>query len=343
MRFGRFACVVGLNIALLAGCGAQTTTPMTAASQNVPSPGTGAVRDPNKLVYLSEWRILGHPSAAIFYGYKSMRRVGHITGFNERTGQCVDAAGDVWIAQADGQAVTEYAHGGTTPIKTLATSGRAFGCSVAPDGDLAVGNFDVGSAPGSIQVFKNASGPPHQYTCPGFGYYDDPGYDANGNLYVEVLVDLRTSTTGVCELPAGGNALRPVSLNVTIGATGSTMWDGKYITLTDTNYNGTYGTAIYQATESPSGNLTVVGTTVLFDRRGRVAGGRQPFIVGDENTPRNRHQGSVVVGFSESLLTYWNYPAGGKPIKRFPDATETRHPFGESVSIDRATSPSTLH
>ncbi|MBV8197427.1 MAG: hypothetical protein JO263_04790 [Candidatus Eremiobacteraeota bacterium] len=274
-----------------------------------------------KLIYLSEWRI-GRPDVVIVYDYRTRQRVRTLQGFNEPTGQCVDAAGDIWIAQADGYSVTEYAHGGTTPIKTLHTSGRAFGCSVAPNGDLAVGNFDVGSAPGSIQVFKNASEPGQQYVCPGYGYYDVPGYDGKGNLYVETLVDLRTGKTGVCMLPAGGSALRPVTVNVTINSTGSVMWDGKHITLTEVNYHGSYTTAIYQAEESPSGNLTVVGTTVLTDRRGRPAGGRQPFILGN-----------VVVGLSDSVLAYWRYPAGGRPTKQFPKTSKTRGPFGESVSI----------
>ncbi|MBV9232935.1 MAG: hypothetical protein JO030_02735 [Candidatus Eremiobacteraeota bacterium] len=343
LRFAGCAAGAGMTLALVAGCGGANTptvpTPhgvangATRAGAAVP----GDKRNVKRLIYVSEWRI-GKPGIVSVFDYQTKQHVHTLSGFNQPTGQCVDAAGDIWIPQADGQSVTEYPHGEWTPIKTLHTSGRAFGCTVSPSGDLAVGNFDVGSAPGSIQVFKNASEPAQQYRCPGFGYYDVPGYDGHGNLYVETIVDLRTGQTGVCELPAGGTALKPVTLNVTLNSTGSVMWDGKYITLTENNYQRTYGTAIYQATESPSGNLTVVGTTVLTDRLGRPSGGRQPFILGNENTPKNMHQARIVVGLSASpsgdpVMAYWKYPAGGKPIELFSSRYKIRDFFGESVSI----------
>lgn len=216
---------IGLAVVLLAGCGDQavmTGTPQglvradAAPDVSWMSPEAERV---HKLIYVSEFL----EGTALVYDYQTGEREGKLTGFNEPTGQCVDAAGNVWIAQADGQSVTEFAHGGRTPLKTLSTSGRAFGCSVSPNGDLAVANFDVGSAPGSIQVFKKASGPPQQYTCPGYGYYSPPGYDGKDNLYVAALVNLRTTVYGVCMLPAGGSALEPVKVSVTINDAGSVM------------------------------------------------------------------------------------------------------------------------
>ncbi len=337
-RFGtsRHAMSSWVAVALLTGCGAL---PLGSAQRTEMSGATHGrswmareAKKLDKLVYVSEWP---HGPVSV-YDYRTMHIVGKLEGFNEPTGQCVDAAGDVWISQADGQSVTEYAHGGSRPIKTLSTSGRAFGCSVSPNGDLAVANFDVGSAPGSIQVFKKASGPPEQYSCSGYGYYYSPGYDGKGNLYVEVLANLQGFNFGVCRLPSGGNALEPVKINVTIKSAGSVMWDGRYITLAELNYHGSYTTAIYRAKESSSGNLTVVGTTVLVDSFGRPAGGQQPFILGKRNTPDNAQQSGVVVGQSDSLLTYWRYPRGAKPTKTFPSGfLQVDDPFGESVSIGR--------
>ncbi|MBV8067114.1 MAG: hypothetical protein JO113_03975, partial [Candidatus Eremiobacteraeota bacterium] len=210
---------------------------------------------------------------------------GILAGFNEPAGLCVDAGGDVWIAQADGEAVVEYAHGGTRPIKTLNTSGRAFGCSVAPNGDLAVANFDVGSSPGSVQVFKHASGTPQQYTCPGRGYYYPPGYDIEGNLYVEALDNLRLADVGVCMLASNGNSMKSVNVNVTINSGGSVMWDGRHITLTDVDYDKMWTTAVYRARESAGGDLTVIGTTQLTANHGNTAVVQQPFLIGKENPP----------------------------------------------------------
>jgi hypothetical protein len=148
------------------------------------------------------------------------------------------------------------------PDQDAAHERTAFGCSVSPNGDLVVGNFDVGSAPGSIQAFKNASGSPKQYTCPSYGYYEPPGYDGKGNLYVEVLVNLEGLNVGVYRLPSRGTSLQPVKVNVTINSGGSAMWDGKYITFTEVNYKNSYTTAIYQTKESPSGDLTERSGTV---------------------------------------------------------------------------------
>jgi hypothetical protein len=324
--------------AMLSGCSGSrppasgAVIPQNASTRTTPMhswmlPQAKSVK---RLLYVSDFT----GGVVYVFDYETGTSEGTLTGFNEPTGQCVDAVGDVWIAQADGQSVTEYAHGGTTPIKQLATSGRAFGCSVSPNGDLAVGNFDVGSAPGSIQVFKGASNPPTQYSCHGFGYFSSPGYDGKGNLYVEVFTTLQRPVSGVCLLPSGGSALQPVTLNAKIGATGSTMWDGKYITLTDEDYNGTYTTAVYQAAESASGNLTVVGTTRMSDPQGRPAGGMQPFILGKKNTPKNMQQATVIVGLGDGVVGYWRYPQGGTPQKMQPQAfLSLRDLFGESVSI----------
>jgi hypothetical protein len=340
LDLGRHILGIGLT-ALLGGCGGTQTAATNAIPQGIAGSDRAArggswmspdAKKLDKLVYVSEW-----PKGPVsVYEYQTARLVGRLTGFDQPTGQCVDGAGDIWIAQADGRSVAEYAHGGSSPIKTLHTSGRAFGCSVSPNGDLAVANFDVGSAPGSIQVFKNASGSPKEYTCPGYGYYEPPGYDGKGNLYVEVLASLREIDFGVCRLPSGGSALQPVKVNVTINSGASVMWDGKYITLTDVNYKNTYTTAIYQAKESRSGDLKVIGTTVLEDGIGQPAGGWQPFILGKKNTPDNTHQSSVVVGLSDGVVSYWSYPLGGKPAKSFPIAFfSTLSPFGEAVSIGR--------
>lgn len=113
------------------------------------------------------------------------------------------------------------------------------------------------------------------------------------------------------------------------------MWDGKYITLTDQNYDATESTAIYQATESKSGNLKVVGTTDLTDTCNQTrADVPQPFIVGDLNTPVLRRQGTLVAGGNiacHARLDYWAYPfPSGNPIVVLSHAPA--RPFGEGYS-----------
>ena len=44
---------------------------------------------------------------------------GTLTGFDAPNGECVDKAGDVFVANEDESQILEYAHGGTSPIETL--------------------------------------------------------------------------------------------------------------------------------------------------------------------------------------------------------------------------------
>jgi hypothetical protein len=127
--FGRHILGVGLCAAALCGCAGPQTAAPNGIPQGIASTGQAMrgrswmLRDAKRLekpVYVSEW-----PNGPVsVYDYQTGTLVGRLGGFDEPTGQCVDAVGDVWIAQADGQSVTEYAHGGSSPIKTLHTSGQ---------------------------------------------------------------------------------------------------------------------------------------------------------------------------------------------------------------------------
>ncbi|MGB8909781.1 MAG: hypothetical protein WCC84_13645 [Candidatus Cybelea sp.] len=286
-----------------------------------------------KLLYTSD----GGDEVYVF-NYKTEALVGMLAGYGQFSqGQCVDKLGNVWFTElgifsGTGSAV-EYAHGGSSPLKTLNTEGYGVGCSIDPtSGDLAVANSsNAVYGPPDIVVFKNASGTPKTY----YNYYcgapTRPGYDQNGNLYVEGHVGYALPST-VCEIPHGGKALRPVNVNVSIPIPEGVMWDGKYITLA-----GIIGspsrTAIFQMVEDESGNLKKVGKTVLTDTcNGIRAEVEQPFIVGNENTPANRRQGSAVVGDNMACLStfdYWDYPAGSNPADTFPSYTSSN----QSVSI----------
>ena len=99
--------------------------------------------------------------------------MGTLTGFAAPYGQCTDKSGNVFITQFEASEVTEYAHGGTNPTKTLDTPGvNPVGCSVDPKtGNLAVANFISDNYPGGILVFAHATGTPKEYQAPGMYYY----------------------------------------------------------------------------------------------------------------------------------------------------------------------------
>jgi hypothetical protein len=82
------------------------------------------------------------------YDYDSLQLLGKLTSLDAPEYDCVDAKGNVWILEQAGGSrgsgyALEFARGGTTPLRTLTTSGQPVGCSVSPNGDLAVMNQDV--------------------------------------------------------------------------------------------------------------------------------------------------------------------------------------------------------
>jgi hypothetical protein len=322
--------------AMLTSCGGPGAMPQTLANaahaalgKSWMLPGAKTVK---RLLYISGYGA----GNVLVYNYQTRAQVGTLTGYDWLPGLCVDKKGDVYLATEVGSegSMIEYAHGGAKPIKTLSTNGHPIGCSIDPTtGNLAVDNGLPGGASG-IQVWKNASGTPTEYSSiSACNEMWSPGYDRQGNLYVEGDVNAQS----VCELPAGGNALESVSINRTINFPGSAMWDGKYITFTDQEYKN--GTGIYRARRTRGGKLAVVGITRLNDTcYGKEADIVQPFIVGKKNTPANDQEGTAVVGVNfayycatEGKFDYWAYPAGGKPKQSFNlgDQFET----GEAVSI----------
>jgi hypothetical protein len=333
----RYASSIGTAAALLAGCGgsqppisAPVAMPQSHAIATHDRGGSWMLPEAKKikqLLYVDDAR----DGQVYVFNYKTNGLVGTLAGFDHPTAQCVDAAGDIYITNFDGWNVVEYAHGGVTPIKTLDTDGFANGCSIDPTtGNLAVATFDSASGGGNIEVWKSASGSPTNYFSPDTYNLWPPGYDNKGNLFVE----------GQCvrgcvnELPAGGAALIPVSIHHVIDSPGTVMWDGKYITFAD---QGGHKTRLYQVVETRSGQLGVVGITVLTDTcKGKSADVGQPFIVGKRNTPENKDQGITVIGNNADCsgrFDFWAYPAGGKPSKKLPPVTNISE--GESVSIAR--------
>lgn len=332
----RLRLIACTTIAILAGCGRQLA-PGGPAMQNAPqsvdakswmSPDATEIK---KLLYVS-----GQYSNDVnVYDYGKGRLVGKLSGFDTPYGQCVDAKGDVWITNYSGSTVVEYAHGGVTPLKTLQTDGDSVGCSVSPNGDLAVANFGVfAKQQGALLVFKSASGEPSEYVSSMCSNMQPPGYDASGNLYVEGWSESKGEA--LCELPGGGSSLRTVTFSAYGYWPGAVMWDGKYLTLTEqVSSSHESQTEIYQMSEDASGNLTQVGKTVLsddcyYDEVGIV----QPFIVGKKNTPENSQQGTTVVGGNDQCnyrFDYWAYPSGGAPS--FSLKSPPLQPYGQSVSI----------
>lgn len=329
---GLFAAIVSL-----AGCGASTESAVTPNSVRPARVGhqrswmSPLAGKKSKLLYVSAF----DGNDVSVYDYPAGTSVGTLTGFTAPSGQCVDAKGDVYIADYGTGAVDEYAHGGTSPIKTFSTPTDAFGCSVDKNGDLAVTDFqgpDYGA--GSVTVFPNGSTTGVVYSNPTNCYYIWPaGYDNSGNL-IMIAENQASESVTICALLKGSSSLTTVDASgFTIYSPNSTMWDGKYIALGDQQLGGSSQSGVIEATLSDS-TLTYHAQIALSDPCDQgYTHVVLPFIVGHKNTPVNDKQSVAIVGSNEFCHTYfrfWHYPKGGRPFKG-----STLQSAGQSVSIGK--------
>ena len=169
-------------IAMLAGCAGNgaalqpgAVPPSASAVSHGPAARSWMLPEAknNDLLYVSD--LLAQ--VVDIYTYHGHKLVGTLTGFFNPEGLCVDKAGDVYVTNDTSEGVhqiTEYAHGATTPLRTLNDAqGRANGCSVDPKtGDLAVANFwGPTEGIGNVAVYRHASGTPTTYSNPNIWYY----------------------------------------------------------------------------------------------------------------------------------------------------------------------------
>jgi uncharacterized repeat protein (TIGR03803 family) len=330
----RNALLFGIAALALGGCGGAALPGGTSgiapqrASWMLPDAAGGK----SVLLYVGD----SNGSTVSVYDYASGALVGKLTGFNSPAGGCVDARGDVFITNEGNGKTLEFANGGTEPIHVYRTGPSGIGCSVDRKGDLAVVAQPIASGPAKLCVWKGGKGRVACYTDQECGTMQSPGYDPQGNLYVEGFY----FGTAICELPSGGSALKTVNLNgEALNVGGGVMWDGKHLMLTDwQNATNLRNTLLYRVSEAPSGDLTVIGTTTLGDTcNGGSTQVTQPFVVGTKNTPVNDREGQTVLGANYECypapVDAWRYPRGGNPDHVWPAKF---FPGGAVVSIGSA-------
>ena len=121
-------------IGLLAGCGSSRAglppSQLPAGAPAVTDSRGSWMEDDAKrqnLLYVAD-----PPDHVNVYSYGHGRLKGVLKGFSGVHYECVDAAGNVFIANGDANELLEYAHGGTAPIKTYHEPGFTHGCSIDP-------------------------------------------------------------------------------------------------------------------------------------------------------------------------------------------------------------------
>jgi hypothetical protein len=274
------------------------------------------------------------------YAYRSRKGhlVGQLTGFQFPYGECQDGTGNVYVTDFAAEVIVEYAHGATSPIKTLDDSyGYPIGCSVNPvTGDLAVANWesnDPSDCAGSVVVYADAEGSGTNYTNANFMYLYPPAYDPSGNLYAQGQSSYPSSGSGLVELPSGGSSLETIPLSGgTIYFPGGLQWVKTYLAATDQAYNGGTTSGIYQITVNAS-EASIGSSIELTDQcyKGSTAYNDvvQPWING---TARPFH--AVVAGNLACDYRYnnWSYVHGGDPRRSMPGQTAPMLASGQTVS-----------
>jgi hypothetical protein len=299
-------------LSLLAACSAtsQTTPPMT-SQQRLSKPTRFWMNGDAKkgdLLYVTDE---GNYHVYV-YDYPSGTLVGTLdAAYGSPAGLCVDKKGHIFVTEYNGQEVLEFAHGGTTPIASLYDPGQPIGCAIDPTtGNLAVANeMSPSGGYGNIAIFTKAKGTAKTYTD--WSAMELPywlSYDNAGNLFIDgefiqsgfhfVFVELRPGSSG---------KFTTLSMPYPPGSPNGVQWDGKYITLGNTdNVNG----LIFQLTLSGS-QLTVVGTTQLSGYS------RMPTYWIDGTTNKQGKQGKTVIATSGGDFGFFKYPAGGSPTASF--------------------------
>jgi hypothetical protein len=244
------------------------------------------------------------------YSYPKGKHVGTLRGLYRPNGECTDSAGDVFIASQN--TVLEYKHGGKKPIRTLMLSGYApADCASDPTtGNLAV-TWDAGFSSGYVAIYQQGSGTPTLYDNSTM-LFNFCGYDDKGNLFVDGVTNHGDQFL-FAELPKNGTSMTSLSLNQSIGFGAAVQWDGKYVTVQDSDVSKIYRFAISGSRGTLKGTVNLEGATKY--------GLYQTWIDGEK-----------VVGADilSNTVWYWKYPAGGAAIKSI--TKQVLAPYGVTIS-----------
>jgi hypothetical protein len=318
---------------MLAGCGAsqgeagaQRVTPQVVISKALQGVATSAGAVHGRSWMLSEAKtsdlfyVSDQDSGDVYaYSWPKGKLEGTLTGFTAPSSLCSDRKGNVYVPNYGSENILEYAHGGTSPTKTLDAVGEyPYGCAVDPTtGDLAVTNIsDASNGAGDLLIYKKAKGNPIAYTDSQFFNWINCGYDDNGNLFIDGYPS-PSSGFSFAELAKGSSGLANININQAISAAGGIQWNGQYITVGNANGQG----VIYEVQVSGSQG-TVEGSTTLK----KTSNVFQFWIQGTMVVAAN------IIDFNpaDGNVGVWNYPGGGKATKIIGGF---KKPAGVTVSL----------
>lgn len=313
-----------MKLAAIARCAcAAAAAALAACSGNLPQvtspawPAADAARA-SRLLYVSDLKTFD----VYVYEFPSLKLTKKLKGFDEPEGLCTDASGDVWIADTANARMVEYAHGGSTPIATLADpTGYPSGCAVdRHSGDLAVTNFFNFSNAGSVLIYSHEHGAPRLYGSSEqfYNYFD--AYNKAGDLYVSGTTYKNVYTLSV--IPHGSGTMKTVSIGGgTLYVPGTVAWVGSTLVLGDQKCKNKPTSCLYRLKVSGS-TASITGVTRLTGSCDVVEAwvGKTEIVGGDD---------SAYCAGGHSSVDVWRYPSGGKPRRQM---SGPRIPIGATIS-----------
>jgi hypothetical protein len=332
LGLNRYAVIAGLGTSLVACSGspqAQSVPGLTPGAAKVVVPEHRHARADGDV---AKWDLLyvsndtgytsGKPTGTVsVYRYWQGTLVQTLTGFEVPRGACVDAANNVYITDFYANDVVEYAHGGQTPLRTLAAY-SPLSCAIERrSGDLAIANYGKG-----VSIYRHGTGEPRTYTDSRLSGYYALGYDNDGNLLVTDGCGYYNSSPSCLPadfayLPNKGKSLVSISMP---GASGSgayylnvsaILWDGKDWVIPAWAADCKLSTACLTRISISGSKATYVSTTDLdrFANPGGVA------LYNDNNPKKQATQVAGPPGFTSNVVYFWSYPSGRKPIGKITD------------------------
>lgn len=314
MKPGNSTLVVALAL-LLAGCGGSQP-PIGAPGARLQSSPVVSRAERRGSWMLPEAKgedllYVSNPSAlfgtVLIFTYPQGKLVGSLGYIGSEFGECVDAAGHVFITTLTDDppgGVYEYAHASTRLIRSLGDPGVPNGCAV----DVTTGNLAVANRSDSVAIYARARGKPKLYYNSKFGFAFC-GYDDQGNLYLSAQDPRHTNQFRLIQLVFSTGTFESIHLSTKLYGDNyswpSVQWDGSHMTISSepSAEYGKRGPILIYRLNIAGRNAKVVGTTELANRSNP---GGQSWI-----------QGKAIIGLdlyrARSGVPFWPYPKGGKP------------------------------
>ncbi len=201
--------------------------------------------------------------------------------------------------------VEKFAHGGTTPIASIAVPINSRDCAADPNST----DFAVAGTSG-LWLYTSGKHSPHLYSDPNFFFVESCVYDNAGNIFLSGISVY--SKFILAELPKGGDSLVEIATDIKTDDPTALRWDGEHLAvIIIPDRRG--GAQVKQLEISGSSARTVGKVHIFPTKHGYF---RHPYGWIDSN--------AFFWTYNNEYLGVWDYSQGGKPLLAKKGAAEQR-------------------